>query len=440
MNENQRSSSRWVGLLERRALRIALVAIVLALLGVSYAFQVLPPVADALCDYFLALACATTVTPIPTWPPLLYAATQAPAIWVALVGALASSIAYLLEYFILSHALVLGRVEKMRRSRVYLWLAGVFASAPFAALTMAAFLPLPVDGVRLMAIAERYHRGWYAAAAFIGRGARYYLVAALGTQLELSLRVVLVLIGVFALFAGLARFRAGRRQPALLLVAGLVASGAAGRPLAGEVADHPGPPPSVELLQTLDRFDAAVAGLTDARALFTQERYSPIFDDTEVAKGELAYRAGGELALQYREPQEQEVYIDAEGVWIYLVQEKQAQRYPFAGPHERDASLAVLWQPAAVLAERYRIDFPETPPDGEESGTWLQLTPRAADLAQVVTALYLRIGAEDLSDCLVVERQTGERVRLEVRELTLNQGVSDEQVRFEPPAGVDVVR
>ena len=383
--------------------RIALYVVVAVGLTAAYRFRILPRQADVLLDYFLYMSAATTFTPLPTPPVIIHAATQAPVYLVALVGALGTVVAYLIEYAVLGRVLALDRLRGVRENRAYLKLAALFDRLPFVSLAVAAFLPLPVDGVRLLAIARRYDRTRYALAAFIGRLPRYAMIAGLGY----GLRFVLP-------------FSAAAEPPPV--------------PMAEMAADP-------ALAATLARLDRALAELEDAHGRFHQERWSPAFAEPDRASGELWFRRPGDLVLHYREPEPQEMVVDSAGVWIYLVKQKQAQRHPFATASQRDAALAVLWQPSAVLARRYEITASPQPPAGEKAGTWLRLVPRDKDLAAVLQVVYLRIGAKSgLSDCIIVEQRDGQRARLVMDAIEKNPGLSPERFRFNPPAGVDVIR
>ncbi len=398
---SSRSSRLWAS---RR--RIALFVALILFLAVMYRFQILPTTADVLLDYFLYMSAATTFTPLPTPPVIIHAATKAPVALVAVVGALGTVVAYLIEYAVLGRVLAIDRLRGIRENRMYLRLASLFDRLPFISLTIAAFLPLPVDGVRLIAIARRYDRFRYALAAFIGRVPRYALIAGLGY----GLRFVLPLGA------------AAEEQPALPEMT------------AASTADS-------HLAASLTRLDAALAKLEDAHGRFHQERWSPAFADPERSSGELWFRRPGDLVLRYREPESQEMYIDSAGVWIYLVKQKQAQRYPFENEAQRDAALAVLWQPSTVLSRRYDLARSPTPPAGEKGGDWLRLTPHDERIAEVVTAVHLRLAAKTgLSDCILVEQQDGQRARLEIDSIERNPGLPAHRFRFQPPPDVEVVR
>ena len=408
------------GLWAHRA-QIALTAAIILLLAACYRYRVLPEKADILLDYFLYMSAATTFTPLPTPPVIIHTATRAPIFLVALIGALGTTVAYLLEYAVLGRLLADERLGRVRRSRAFEWLASLFDRLPFIALTVAAFLPLPVDGVRLMAIARGYDRTRYAAAAFIGRLPRYVLLATVGYGLKgLFTSLVGVMVTVFAPGAALAQATA--------------ATEAGG----GKSADP-------ALVATLGRMDKALVDLRDLKGKFRQDRWSPAFPDPEEASGELWFRRPGDLVLEYEKPLEQHMLVDSSGVWIYLVAEKQAQRYPFSTPGERDAALAVLWQPSSVLGRLYEIRTATSLPNGEnatdKAGEWITLVPRDPDLAQALIRAHVRLAKKSgLADCVIVEKQDGERVRLEVKSISENPGLPSSRFEFKPPPGVEVVR
>ena len=73
-----------------------------------------------------------------------------------------------------------------------------FARAPFATLTVASFLPIPIDVIRILAVSADYPRTRYALATFAGRLPRYLLLAYLGYELQLSNRAILIVFLVTA--------------------------------------------------------------------------------------------------------------------------------------------------------------------------------------------------------------------------------------------------
>jgi len=123
--------------------------------------------------------------PLPTaWVVLLAglpecALVQTPWLRVPLTAVLLSSatvVANLNEYHLLAYILRRGLGERIRRARLYGWAARLFARSPFELLALVAFVPIPVDAVRWLAILGRYSRLRFALAYFAGRSLRYVLL------------------------------------------------------------------------------------------------------------------------------------------------------------------------------------------------------------------------------------------------------------------------
>jgi membrane protein YqaA with SNARE-associated domain len=132
----------------------------------------------SLCNVFLPLPTAWIVF-LAALPE--YALVQTPWLRVPLTAALLSSatvVANLNEYHLLAFVLRRGLGERIRRARAYGWASRWFVRGPFELLALVAFIPIPVDAVRWLAILERYSRVRFALAYFAGRGLRYVLLAA----------------------------------------------------------------------------------------------------------------------------------------------------------------------------------------------------------------------------------------------------------------------
>jgi len=133
---------------------------------------------------YMSLAC--TFCPLPTLPVLLKVAAEFEPVFVALLGALGTCVANMNDYYLLSFFLGFPKVEKVRRTRAYKLLLRGFDKAPFLILSVATFLPISVDVIRLLAISRRYSRRKFVAATFVGRFPRYLIIAFIGHELKLS--------------------------------------------------------------------------------------------------------------------------------------------------------------------------------------------------------------------------------------------------------------
>ena len=105
---------------------------------------------------------------------------------VAVIGAIGTAAANLNEYHIFTFLLRYGRVQKVRQTRFFETARRWFSVSPFALVGLFSFLPIPVDVVRWLAISCRYSRIRYAAANFLGRFARYLLLAGAAAFLQIG--------------------------------------------------------------------------------------------------------------------------------------------------------------------------------------------------------------------------------------------------------------
>ena len=154
----------------------------------------------ALTCFYLSLA--NTFLPLPTaWIVFLLAApeyTLVQTAWlrVLFVGgvlSVATVVANLNEYHLLAFLLRFGLGRRIRRARVYGWAVGWFDRAPFQILMLVAFVPIPVDALRWLAVLRGYSRRRFALAYLVGRGTRYVVFAACSMLLALSLGQILLL-------------------------------------------------------------------------------------------------------------------------------------------------------------------------------------------------------------------------------------------------------
>jgi membrane protein YqaA with SNARE-associated domain len=160
---------------------------------------------------YLSFAC--TFLPLPTAWILLWGAREAGPVAVALAGTVGTCIANLHDYHALSALRRLGPLQRALGSGWYAHAAAWFARAPFAALAASSFLPIPVDGVRLLAIAAGYPRPAFVLASFVGRLPRYLVLALLGRELALSnAAIVAVLAATIAIGAAKAAAALWRRR------------------------------------------------------------------------------------------------------------------------------------------------------------------------------------------------------------------------------------
>jgi membrane protein YqaA with SNARE-associated domain len=127
---------------------------------------------------------------------------------VATVCTLATCVANLHDYYLLTYLYRYGRVQKVRHTKVYAWLSRFFRWSPLATLAAASCVPIPVDVVRLTAISEGYSRWKFVLASAAGRWPRYFLLAWLADRFSFGWQAILAILAVTVVL-GLAKFLPG---------------------------------------------------------------------------------------------------------------------------------------------------------------------------------------------------------------------------------------
>jgi len=169
--------------------------------------------AAVLAGMFAYLSLACTFFPLPTAWLIIWAAAPAeghglglPPLLVATGGAVATAIANMHDYYLLTFLYRYKPVQKVRATGLYRRVAVWYNRAPFATLAAASFLPIPIDFVRLLAISEGYSRPKFALGSLVGRWPRYLALAVLADQFKLGWQWVLGIAGatiVLGLWRGL---------------------------------------------------------------------------------------------------------------------------------------------------------------------------------------------------------------------------------------------
>ena len=93
------------------------------------------------------MSAACTFLPLPTTPWVIWAASpagpHANPLVVATVCTVGTCVANLHDYYLLTYLYRYGRVQKVRRTRVYAWLSRFFRWSPLATLAAASCVPIP---------------------------------------------------------------------------------------------------------------------------------------------------------------------------------------------------------------------------------------------------------------------------------------------------------
>jgi membrane protein YqaA with SNARE-associated domain len=154
------------------------VAVVLgALFGLSFL------AGGALKDYlryFTYVSICSNVIPLPSTPAVLWMGREYNPLLVAFLGAVGTCVANMIDYEVLGTVARSRFLKKLRDSRHYQASVNTFNRVGFPLLTLVNFGYFSFDLVRLIAIAAGYARWKYVASTFVGRFARYLILAYVG--------------------------------------------------------------------------------------------------------------------------------------------------------------------------------------------------------------------------------------------------------------------
>ncbi len=136
--------------------------------------------AFSLAGFFVLMSLATAYFPLPGNLIVLGAVKTATPGMVALIGGFATLVAYLSEYLIFTVLFKFNKVAGFKNSWVYQQAAPLFDRHRFLILTVASFLPIPSEPLRIYAITRKYSRVLYMLSGFFGRIPRYFLLGYYG--------------------------------------------------------------------------------------------------------------------------------------------------------------------------------------------------------------------------------------------------------------------
>lgn len=192
---------------------LGLLAGVGALLGLSF---LMPAYYALLARYFCLMAIASNTIPVPAQPMVIYMGKGYHWALIAGVGAVGTVLANMIDYIVFSTVLKIQLLRRIRENPHSQATIKTFKRIGFPALVAGNFIVFSFDLVRLVAIAAEYPKWKYALATFIGRAARYAVLAALGTIFRPPWWALLILTAALALPAIISwlQSRARRKRPA----------------------------------------------------------------------------------------------------------------------------------------------------------------------------------------------------------------------------------
>ena len=171
-------------------------------------------------------------------------------------------------------------------------------------------------------------------------------------------------------------------------------------------------------------------GAKSGRADFTQTVTSPDGARRKTSSGRFEFARPDRFRFVYTKPFEQQIVADGRRVWLYDVDLNQVT--------VRDMTKALGATPAALLAgAALERDFELSALPSRDGLDWVQALPRHKDGATVASArVGFRAGA---LAALEITDLFGQQSVLRFTDLAINARLPEDNFRFTPPAGVDVI-
>jgi membrane protein YqaA with SNARE-associated domain len=141
------------------------------------------------------------IATVPHEPVLLYFAKFYSPLTVALVSVTGTVLTEVLNYTVFKYAADLKVFRKMLANRVVQKTVHLFNRAPFAALWVAGFTPIPFYPFRFLVVIARYPLAKYILAVVTSRAPRMYLIALAARAIRFPDYAILIITGVLIVAA-----------------------------------------------------------------------------------------------------------------------------------------------------------------------------------------------------------------------------------------------
>lgn len=149
--------------------------------------------------FFYCFPSEFLVAIVPHEPVLLYFAKFYSPLTIALVSAAGTILTEVINYSVFRYVADLGMFKKMLQSKAVVRVVALFDRAPFFALWIAGFTPIPFYPFRFLVVLSRYPLPKYILAVFTSRTPRFFILALIGHEIRISDQLLAVLFVILIL-------------------------------------------------------------------------------------------------------------------------------------------------------------------------------------------------------------------------------------------------
>jgi len=183
----------------------------------------------------------------------------------------------------------------------------------------------------------------------------------------------------------------------------------------------------------IEKLKSFIAATHSAQADFTQDVLDQNGKRIQGASGIMQFQRPGKFRWTYRKPYEQLIVGDGTKFWLYDVDLNQVT------VRKLDAALGS--SPAALLSGSNEIERGFTlTEDGDRGGLeWLQATPKGKGQDSSFEKILMAFNAQSELVEMELNDMFGHKTVLRFSAMQLNPRIPEQQFRFTPPKGADVV-
>jgi outer membrane lipoprotein carrier protein len=209
------------------------------------------------------------------------------------------------------------------------------------------------------------------------------------------------------------------------------------QPVAAAPAAAAQPLPAAEAQKVLDKVQAFYDKTTSFKADFTQEFTAKFYNKKSSSKGRVTFAKPGKMDWVYDEPKDNRVVSDGTEIRVYEAANKQMYQQQMS-QSQYPAALSFLTG-QGKLADHFTFQLFTGESMGFPGGQVLVGLPKVANPAASKVLFYIDVASSQVRRVMVIDGQ-GNRNRFDFVNPRVNEPVTDQQFKFNPPQGTTVVR
>jgi membrane protein YqaA with SNARE-associated domain len=153
--------------------------------------------------FFYCFPSELLISPFPHEPALLYFAKFYSPFIVTSISVIGTVVTEAVNYSVFNYVIDIGPIKKVRETKSAEKVMRLFGKAPFVALLLAGFLPIPFYPFRILVVIARYPVLLYLLTVFLSRFPRFMLLSFIGQVIKIpdwllaTLMVILTIVSIF---------------------------------------------------------------------------------------------------------------------------------------------------------------------------------------------------------------------------------------------------